>query len=452
MARRAPMSDPYQEALAFLHGRLNYEKVGMPRTTADLRVGRTRRLLHALSDPQADLPIVHVAGTKGKGSCSVMIAAALTASGRKTGLSCSPHLNRLEERFAIDGRPATVDQFIALTEELRPVVAAIDSAGAPPLTFFEITTAMALLHFARQGAQAVVLEVGMGGRLDSTNAIRPRLAVITSISFDHMRLLGDTLGKIATEKAGIIKRRTPLVCGVRGDEARPAIAQVASRRFAPSRFIDVDFVYDYEKPTQPLKAPSAGRVHVKTWRTDWGTLDVPLLGEHQAHNAAICLAALDTLAETGLQVGREAVVHGFRDLTWPARVEVLGRRPWLVVDGAHNAASAEALAETLATCLPIGPRTLVFGTTREKDLTGQLRALLPLFERVIVTKYVENPRAMPPSEVVQEVAAFGRPAPLIAAMPEEALRIAREITPEDGLICVTGSLFLAAEFRALVLA
>lgn len=447
------MSDPYFDALTFLHGRLNYENVGMPRSTGDLRIGRTRRLLRLLGDPQDGAPILHIAGTKGKGSCAAMLAAALTASGRRTGTSCSPHMHRIEERFTIDGQPATAVEFVALVETVRPVVEKVDrDGGAVPLTFFEITTAMALLHFARRRADAVVLEVGLGGRLDSTNAIRPRVSVITSISFDHMRLLGNTLGQIATEKAGIIKRGRPLVSGVRGAEARAAIDRVARQRRAPSRVIDLDFFEEYQKPTGPISSPTAGRVRVRTWRRDWGWLTVPLLGQHQAHNVATSLATLDALAETGCEVSREAVEAGFRAVRWPARVEVLGERPWLVIDGAHNAASAEALAETLRTCLPPGPRTLVFGTTREKDLSGQLRALLPEFDRVIVTRYVENPRALPPGEIVATMEALaGRTRPLIAPTPAAALALAHELTPPEGLICMTGSLFLAAEARALVL-
>jgi dihydrofolate synthase/folylpolyglutamate synthase len=446
------MSDAYQECLAFLHARLNYERVGMPRSASDLRIARTRRLLRRLGDPQVGLPLVHVAGTKGKGSCAAMIAAALGSSGRPTGLSCSPHIHRLEERFTVDGQPASEAEFVALTEGVRPIVEAIDrESGTFPLTFFEVTTAMALLHFARRGAKAAVLEVGLGGRLDSTNAIRPRVSMITSISFDHMRLLGNTLGQIATEKAGIIKRRTPVVSGVTGDEARHAIARVARQRLATLRSVRVDFDHEYAPPRPPIVRPTAGALRVQTWRKDWGWLDVPLLGRHQAHNVATSLATLDVLAETGLEVTPDQVAAGFAGLKWPARVEILGRRPWLVIDGAHNAASAEALSETIRTCLPPGPRTLVFGTTREKDLDGQLRALVPQFERVIVTQYVENPRALPPAEVAAAFSPLDLPEPIQVATPAESLTLAREITPTEGLICVTGSLFLAAEVRALLL-
>lgn len=449
------MADPYRSSLDYLFGRLNYERAGMPRHPSELRLGRMRRLLRRLGDPQDGLRIVHVAGTKGKGSTAALIAAALTASGVRTGLFCSPHLHRLEERFRIDGRMANPDELVALVEEVRPAAEIIDAIDPHPrrrnLTFFEITTAMGLLHFARNHCGAVILEVGLGGRLDSTNIVRPLVSVLTSISFDHTKILGPTLAAIATEKAGILKRGGMAVVGTRGMEAREAIARVARQRRSSVRWIDNDFRQQYQPPCPPLDRPRPGRVTVQTWRSHWGPLELPLLGPHQAENAATALATLDTLAEHGLTVAPEAVARGFAGLKFPARVEVLGEHPWLVIDGAHNVASAQALAETLRTCFPSVPRTLVFGTTRDKDLTGQLRVLLPLFDSVIATRYVENPRAVPPAEVAEAVWSLNGPTVEVANDPAEALAAARLRTPPEGLIGVTGSLFLAAETRALLL-
>jgi dihydrofolate synthase / folylpolyglutamate synthase len=449
------MLDDYQDSLDYLYGRLNYERLGMPKGSAELRLGRMRRLLRRLGDPQESLRIVHVAGTKGKGSTSAMLAASLSASGVKTGLFCSPHLHRLEERFRIDGREASAEDLVALVEAVRPAVEALDATdphyrhrGA---TFFEVTAAMGLLHFARKNAGVVVLEVGMGGRLDSTNVVRPALAIITTISFDHTRQLGNTLGAIAGEKAGILKRGRPAIIGVRGDEARAAIQRVARLRRTPLREIDVDFDYDYLPPEAPLTRPTPGRVVVRTWRREWPSIALPMLGAHQGQNAAVALASLDALGEQGIEVGPEDVARGFASLNWPARVEVLGERPWIIIDGAHNVASAKALAETLRTCFPPSPLTLVFGTTREKDLPGQLQALLPLADTVIATRYVKNPRAVPPEEIADAVRDSAGRSILLASDPAEALALARLLTPPNGLICVTGSLFLAAETRALVL-
>jgi dihydrofolate synthase/folylpolyglutamate synthase len=449
------MPDDYQGCLDYLYGRLNYERVGMPRTPEELRLGRMRQLLRSLGDPQDGYRIVHVAGTKGKGSTCSMIAAAVGASGRRVGLFTSPHLHRLEERFVVDGLDADADDLIELTRLVRPAVEALDlhsgDAGHRGPTFFEVTTAMGLLHFARRNAEVVVLEVGLGGRLDSTNVVRPEVSVITPISLDHTRQLGQTLGLIAAEKAGIIKPGRPVVSGTIAAEPRAAIRAEAERRGSVLHEIDAGFRYRYEPPARPVTHPAAGRVAVQTWRTDWGTLDLPLMGDHQALNAAVSLATLDTLADCGLEVGRDAVVRGFAGLSVPARVEVIGRDPWTVIDGAHNVASAEALARTLKACLPDVARTLVFGASREKDMLGQLRALLPLFRTVIVTRYVENPRAVPVDEIVDAVIDLGRTRPLAAEDPASALELARRVTPHAGLICVTGSLFLAAETRALIL-
>ncbi len=447
----------YADALAYLFGRLNYERVAMPRAAGELRLARMRRLLKRLGDPQKAYRIVHIAGTKGKGSTSNMVATALGAKGLRVGLYCSPHLHRIEERFAVDGREASPGELIGLVEAMRPVVEEHDrselSIQQRPLTFFEITTAMGLLHFARRGARVVVLEVGLGGRLDSTNAVRPDVAVITSISFDHTRQLGNTLGAIAGEKAGILKRGGVAVSGVRGTEACGVIERIARQRRVTLRRIDREFTGVYEPAARPLVEPAAGEVVVRTWRRTWRRKRVPLLGAHQATNAAVALAALDALGEVdaALDLDDATVERGWSELRVAARVEVVSKRPWLVIDGAHNVASAEALAETLTTSFPATRRTLVFGTTRDKDLKGQLRALLPLFECVVATKYLENPRAVACEDVAQACRDLGARAVLVAQNPREAIETARRVTAANELICVTGSMFLAAEARAVVI-
>ena len=450
------MTDAYRAALDELYGRLNYERTGMPmRSSRELRVGRMRRLLQALDDPQDAYRIIHVAGTKGKGSTSAMAAAALTASGSRTGLFCSPHLHRLEERFRVDGREIEPEGLVELLGAVRPAVERLDrrlTTDGGRLTFFEITTAMGLLHFAREKAAAAVVEVGLGGRLDSTNAVRPEVAVITTISFDHTKQLGSTLDAIAREKAGILKRGRAAVVGVREPDAAHAIAQVASSHKIRPRWVDHDYRYTYEPPEGPIVRPDPGRVRVRSWRSDWGSFTLPLMGEHQALNAATALAAVDAFAErTGTSITADDVAEGFRSLSFPARIEILGERPWLVVDGAHNTASAQALARALTTCFPRAPRTLVFGTSRDKDTTGQLRILAPHFDRLVATRYLENPRSTSPEEVAGIWRTLtGAPA-IVTEGPGDALATARAFTPPSGLICITGSLFLAAECRAILL-
>ena len=428
----------------------------MPRMAPELRLARMRRLLAKLGDPHRAYRIIHVAGTKGKGSTACMIEAALRAAGHRTALFCSPHLHRLEERFTTLGQPASPRELVDLVADLKPIVAEFDAGGSlprRPLTFFEITTALGLLHFARSGARVVVLEVGLGGRLDSTNAVRADVAVITSISKDHTKQLGDTLAAIATEKAGILKRRCQAVSGVRGAAALDAIQKIALQRFVQLKQIDRDFWCHYAPPTPPLTQPTPGVVSVKTWRKLWKPTNVPLLGAHQATNAAVALATLDALADLDprLSVTEPAVAAGWAALRVPARVEVFPGAPSILIDGAHNVASAQALADTLRSHFPPTSRTLAFGTTRDKDLPGQLRALLPLFDRVVATRYLENPRAIPAREVVDACARLGHPGAIETNTPRDALEVARASTPPNGLIIVTGSMFLAAETRAILL-
>ena len=435
----------------FLYGRLNYERSGLPRGSLGLGLGRMRRLVRRLGDPQNQFKIIHVAGTKGKGSTSTMIAAGLTQAGYRTGLFCSPHLHRLEERYLVDGEEITESQLLSLLAEIRPVVEAMDH-GRPDherLTFFEITTALGLLYFARTSCKAVVLEVGMGGRLDSTNIVRPTVSVITSISLDHTRQLGNTTAQIAREKAGIIKRGTPVVSGVKDLAARNEIRDIATLRRCELREVHTDYQVIETRPSGALASPTASRLEVRTWKRNWPSLHVPFLGPHQAENAALALAVFDTIADHGLNVGPDSVRQAWARLAMPARVEIIGTQPPVVIDGAHNAASAEALADTLTHNFPkySGRRVLVFGTTREKDLTGQLQALLPCFDSVIVTRYQNNPRALPLDETSQAIETLGAQVLAVADQPQAALKLAADAAGPNGLVVVTGSLFLAAELR-----
>ena len=432
---------------------------GDAQVAGELRLSRMRRLLRRLGDPHLGLRIIHVAGTKGKGSTAAMLAAALSASGVRTGLYCSPHLHRLEERFTIDGKPASAAELVELVDECREAVEQLEQDdprhGERGSTFFEITTAMGLLHFARRGVGAVVLEVGMGGRLDSTNVVHPVLSIITSISFDHTRQLGNTLASIATEKAGILKRGRPAVSGVRDVEARQAIRRVADSGDARCTSWARISGTKPSRPSRPWSAPPPGSSTARTWRTDWGTLELaaarappgPQRGGRPG-GARSCWprssrawpsAAMTSSAGSPRCGGRPGSRSSVED-------------PWLVIDGAHNAASAAALAETLRTCFPPARRTLSSAPPATKDLEGQLQALLPCFDDVIATRYVENPRSVPPEDdrrgCIFELTGHSV---RTTADPAEALELARRSTAADGLICVTGSLFLAAEARAIVL-
>ncbi|MFM7130710.1 MAG: bifunctional folylpolyglutamate synthase/dihydrofolate synthase [bacterium] len=448
-------SDNYHASLDYLYGRLNYEHLGLPRGSEGLGLGRMRRLMRRLGDPQESYKIIHVAGTKGKGSTCTMLAAAATGCGYKTGLFCSPHLHFLEERYRVDGRMIDRHMLARLVEEIRPAVEAIDACHteALKLTFFEITTAIGLLYFSRQKCDLVVLEVGMGGRLDSTNIVRPEVAVITSISLDHTRQLGNTTASIAREKAGIFKRGGVAISGVTDPPAAEVIQHIAHQR--KCQFYRVGPDYEFQPCAVPnvIHKPEPIAFQLKTWARDWGVMPSPLLGPHQVENAALCLATLDAAETFGLHFDREKICQAWQGLQMPARVEILGTSPLLVIDGAHNAASAQALAETIKISFPPlkGPRVLVFGTTREKDLEGQIAHLLPLFAKIVITQYQKNPRARSLEETRAAIESAGRSVDAEILQPVEACHEAQAMAGPDGLVVVTGSLFLAAEIRAAIL-
>jgi dihydrofolate synthase/folylpolyglutamate synthase len=452
-----------EAALAYLLGRIDYERAfAVPYDDRAYKLDRMRDLLARLGHPSAKLPIVHVAGTKGKGSTSAMIAAMLTATGRTTGLFTSPHLDRLEERMRVDGRPCTGDELAQLVDRLRPAVEAMDARAAgtatPTLgpTYFELTTAMALMHFADRRVDAAVLEVGMGGRLDSTNVCHPLVSVITSISLDHTRQLGGTLAAIAREKAGIVKPGVPVVSGVLPDEPRCEIE--AACQHHGSRLVQLgrDFDFIYRPPANVERSDAKGTIDFRALAPgpprSYADLAVGLLGRHQAANAAVALAAMLELEQAGWTLPEQFLRAGLAHVRWPARIEVVDGRPLVVIDAAHNVASVEALLETLDESFQARPRTLIFATTQEKDAPGMLRRLLPRFDRVVLTRYRTNPRCIPPEElltVAGENAPDDAPA-TICADPSAAWKEALRVTPDTGLICVTGSFFLAAEMRAIL--
>ena len=463
-------------ALQFLLKRVNYEQaVSMAYQESRFKLDRMRELLARLGNPHLDFPIVHVAGTKGKGSTSVMLGAVLTAAGYRTGVFTSPHLERMEERLAVDGSPCSSRELVELIEQIRPVVESMDRespkgdpAGNSP-TYFEINTAMALLHFRARRVAAAVLEVGLGGRLDSTNVCLPRVSVITSISLDHTQQLGDTLELIAREKAGIIKPGVPVVSGVRGEGARAVIHAVCRERAASLTEIDTDFTFAYTPPQHLEVQPSQGRLDFFWQREPAGCayrdLCISLPGRHQAANAAVALAVLAQLQNDGWHIPEAAIRQGLANLRWPARVEVVARRPAIVVDAAHNAASIAALLETLDESFTVGRRLLLFATTREKDLRGMLEQLLNKvlnkgvgshystggrFDEIVFTRYLDNPRAVPPEELAAlALELTGQHFPVYATPTAAWSELVKRATPND-LICVTGSFFIAAEIRRLI--
>lgn len=460
-------------ALDFLYGRINYERTShIPYHSCDFKLDRMWRLLAGLGNPHLTVPAVHITGTKGKGSTAAMISSVLREAGYKTALYTSPHLERLEERFVINGEAISETELTSLAAEVSPVVAEMDRCliadDGQPMgpTFFEITTAMAFLHFARQRAQIAVLEVGLGGRLDSTNVCQPEVCAITSISFDHMKQLGNTLAAIAGEKAGIIKAGIPIVSGVMASEPRDTIAQRAAAVSAPLFQRGTEF--DFRATQLPAKNEQTSSTNQKFDYFEPAGCEIPtvagleigLFGRHQLENAAVAVATLQRLVERGWNIPAPSLRRGLAAATCPARIELLGRHPWIVVDVAHNVASMQALGAELHSRFPARKKTAIFATSRDKDLAGILRALLPAFDTVVLTRYINNPRALETAELLslaQNILAESTSSAeqrwtnlVMQPTPAAAWNYAKSLSAPSDLICVTGSFFLAGDLLPII--
>ncbi len=457
------LAERYQQSLDFLFGRLNYERMGSSKySTQDFKLGRMQELLERLGNPQNQVPTIHVAGTKGKGSTSVMMAEMLSAAGYAVGLFTSPHVTRYEERILVNGQQLEPEELIELVTELSAVVAQLDRASeGPGPTFFELTTALAWMQFARRRVDFAVMEVGLGGRLDSTNVCAPLVTVITNISYDHTALLGNTIEQITREKAGIIKPGIPIFSGVTQPEAIAVLEEISREKQAPLYLLNRDYFGErVEVEGEPVLATSSGlpcqQIQV---RTPWAVLEqipVSLLGAHQAINATLAVTVLDYLQQQGSEMPLDQLRKGMIELKWPARIELVRKQPPVVLDTAHNGASIKALVETLASGFSEPDRVLVFAVTRDKDVQEMLRTLLPHFQTVILTQYLSNPRRIPVEElhsitqsIQQETA--NQSELVVADSPEAAWLRARAEATEKTLICVTGSFFIAAEMRELLL-
>ena len=362
----------YNQALDYLYSFVDYSlKKSSELAKAHFNLERMQALMDRLGNPEKKYPILHVAGTKGKGSTSALMASALNAAGYKTGLYTSPHLQDYVERIQIDGVPVLHAGLVELVEQVKPHVAAV-----PMLTTFEITTAIGLLYFARQKVDAAVIEVGLGGRLDATNIVTPRVSVITSLSYDHMAVLGNTLTLIAGEKAGIIKPGIPVVSSPQKDEARVVLERVAQERNAPLTLVgrDVSFAagehsLDGQTLTVSIKKAAGDQKAGIETSPESVILRLPLLGQHQVVNAATAYAALH---ESGLDIRNEAIAKGFASVKWPCRFEVVRREPPVVIDSAHNADSARRLRQALDDYFPGRPVIWIFAILEDKDASGDV--------------------------------------------------------------------------------
>jgi dihydrofolate synthase/folylpolyglutamate synthase len=423
-----------------------------------------RVLLAALGNPEKNFQSVLIAGTNGKGSTAATLASILQASGLKTGLYTSPHLLRINERIRIDGEAMADADFTAVHQLIEDVATQLVAEGELPghPSFFETLTAMAFEHFARVQPDMVVLEVGMGGRLDATNVVDPRLSIITDISLDHQKFLGDTLTEIAREKTGIIRQGGIVVTLPQSPEANDVIGNtildrgaraVSAVPFVPpvSPGSDSYLSHDGSGPRTQKAAGPRLRYPLQVMGEQI-TVDSPLVGRHQLRNLALAVAAAEELNHQGWSgITPRAVERGIRETTWPGRFQVIaahGDEPEYVLDVAHNPAGAWALRSTLSAVYGDRPLTMVFGVMRDKAVSEIAEILFPIAEHVIVT-HAESPRSATPAEIHQaasRVSAEIREAKDVAA----ALAEARRLAGSQGLVVVTGSIYIVGEaIRAL---
>jgi len=431
----------YQEAISYLESLIDYERTPAGAAAARLwNLDRIRRMLEDFGNPHLGLRCVHIAGTKGKGSTAAMTASILSAAGLRTGLYTSPHLVSFRERIRVDRALISEDDVGALVESAFPAIESLRDSQYGPPSFFEVYTLLAFLHFVRKKADFAVMETGLGGRLDATNVVSPLACAITRIDYDHMQELGNTIREIAAEKAGIIKPGVPVVSAPQIPEAMEVLEDTCLERRAQLLVVG--------QPSGPqvsmLSADHRRQVMtIHTQQHVYTDVECPLLGPHQAENAAVAVGLVECLAPHGTDISQDAVRRGIASVRWPGRFEIVSRRPYVILDGAHDAAGADALARTLEAMFPGHRIILVLGIQRDKDADAIAARLCPLADRVITTGS-SSPRAVDAHELQRTVFKHCRHTaaytPVSLAL-QEAIDQSR---PTDAIV-VTGSLYVVGE-------
>ena len=415
----------YQESIRHLYGLQKYGiKFGLSKTT---------NLLRAFEDPHKNGRYIHIAGTNGKGSVGAFVASILKKSGLKVGFYSSPHLARFTERFRINDEEISQDEAARLIEELQTAF-----AREEPPTFFEATTAMALIYFSRENTDVAVMEVGMGGRLDATNVITPLVSGITNISMEHQEFLGYRILDVAREKAGIIKEGVDVVTAATQPAVIKLLEAIAGEKGARLLRVGKDIRY---------RTTDIG-LHYSGLNRNIKGLRPGLIGRLQARNAALALGIIECLEAKGITISSGDIREGLATTIWPGRMQVVERNPTIVVDGAHNPAAAKALADSITTEFEYRRMILVIGVMADKDIGKLLRAIVPLADHVIYTRPVYS-RAADPQDLMAEAEPLGKPgeiAPLIA----KALTRAKELADSRDLVVVCGSLFTVGEALAYI--
>jgi dihydrofolate synthase/folylpolyglutamate synthase len=442
----------YQESLDYLYSFIDFSmKRNLRNAEKNFKIERMQAFMHLLGDPQFDYKVIHVAGTKGKGSVSAFCASAIQAAGFKVGLYTSPHMIEFTERIRINGEMITRDAVVSIVDKLKKVVAQI-----PEVTTFELTTALGFLYFSEQHVDIAVIEVGLGGRLDATNVVDPLISVITAISYDHTQILGDTLSKIAFEKGGIIKQGKPVVISPQKQEVIKRLKAICKERSSPMTIVGKDVLFGAESHSldgqtffvwTPDEQSQVNEFVNSGGNVEWTPLRfrIPLLGHHQVINAATAYAVLSKLKQLGIKISNAAISKGFSTTSWPGRFEIMRRQPPFVVDSAHNQDSALKLRQAIDDYFPGKPLVLLFGVSSDKDYAGILEELLPRSRQVIATQSIHL-RALDAGEICKKVLTYGTPCEAIIPI-ENALQKAFEVAGDECLIVAAGSVFIAAAIK-----
>jgi len=435
----------YDAAIEYLLNRTDYEKETPPRYNAStFNLDRMQQLLTFLGNPQNKIRTVHIAGTKGKGSTATMLARMLQANGYKVGLYTSPHVTHLHERIAVNSVIISEEEMLNLINRIHASVEKIAKTDQP--SFFEVITALAFMHFADVKADIAIIETGLGGRLDSTNVITPELVGITSLSIDHQKQLGNTVESIAKEKAGIFKSGVPVITVQQPPEALNILKNQALAAKAPLSITgkDIDFSYRFEMSRE--HGPHM-RICLSTKTSKFEHLRVPLHGRHQAINCGLALAMLDRLKSNGYNIDNEKVANGLNEVFLPGRMEMVCHDPRIMVDGAHNAASIEALMQAIGQNIPYDSMIVIFGCNNDKDILGMMQQLQYGADKVIFTRSSSAKAASPQvlADVYTEIC--GKMCQTASCLGE-AIQLAQNAIGREDLICITGSFYLVGQARA----
>ncbi len=443
-SRTVPSADSirtFRSAVNYLNSLVNYERVPHAKyTLGNFGLARCTRLLAALGNPHRSFKSIHIAGTKGKGSTASMVAAMVRSTGQKVGLYTSPHVLDIRERIAING---TVIPESAFARAVASVAAIATKAKVPTPTYFEVLTAAAFSYFHANDVDVAVVEVGMGGRLDSTNVITPELVGITSISVDHTAQLGKDLKSIAKEKAGIFKKGVPIVSAPQPPAVRTVLEEAAEAIGAPIRFSteSVDFSYRFEFSRS---AGRHARICLTTPTSRFEHVRVPLLGAHQAANCALALNLIDAAKTRGFDIDDQSAMDGLNQVSLLGRMQLISEEPNIIVDGAHNAASIDALMRGVGQHVPYDSMIVVFGCQKDKDIPGMLARLQIGADKMIFTG-TSSPRSADPYELAAQYTELSGKMAQVGKRLPDAMAIATSAITHEDLICVTGSFYLVAE-------